>query len=173
VIRTFDGESPRVSPTAYVHDRAEVIGRVSLADHASVWPGAVLRGDIEPIVLGARSNVQDNAVLHTEKGLPTVLGDDVSVGHSAVLHGCTIEDGCLIGMGAIVLNGAVVERDCLVGAGAVVSPGTRIPSGHLAVGVPARVARALTDDERAHLRRNAANYLAYTEKHRTTSRPIG
>ena len=172
MIRSLDGQAPAVDPTAFVHERAEVIGKVRLGAQASVWPGAVLRGDIEEIVLGARSNAQDNAVFHTDKGHPTVLGEGVTVGHAAVLHGCTVGNNCLIGMGAILLNGVVVEDEVLVGAGALLTPGTRVPKGHLAVGSPAKVIRPLKPEEIKHIYQNAENYIGYSQRHAQTSKPV-
>ena len=172
MIRTFDGHAPEVHATAFVHDRAEVIGKVRLGPGASVWPGAVLRGDLEEIVIGEGSNVQDNAVLHTDPGLAVVVGAGVTVGHGAILHACRVEGPSLIGMGAVLLSGVVVEAGCLVGAGALVTPGTRIPKGHLAVGSPAKVVRPLTPEEIDGIRRNGEHYVGNAVKHRTTSRAL-
>ena len=172
MIRSFDGYVPRVPLTAFVHERAEVIGRVRLGAGSSVWPGAVLRGDIEEIVVGEGSNVQDNAVIHTDFGVPAVVGSGVTVGHGAVLHACRVGDGTLIGMGAIVLGGAVVEEECLIGAGALVPPGARIPKGTLALGSPAKAVRPLTTDEISEIRKNGEHYLDYARRHRETSRPV-
>lgn len=169
MIRALGDDRPEVPPSAFVHPAAEVIGRVRLGENASVWPGAVLRGDIDPIVIGDNSNIQDNAVVHTDHGVPTVVGRGVTVGHAAVLHSCTVEDDALIGIGAIVLARAVVRRGALVGAGALVPPGAEIPAGALALGSPARVVRPLTDAERAGLRDNAENYLTYAARHRTAA----
>lgn len=161
-----DGARPDVHPTAFVHETAVVIGRVRIGPRASVWPHAVLRGDIEEIVVGEGTNIQDNAVVHTDQGSPAVLGGGVTVGHSAVLHGCRVEDNCLIGMGSILLNNAVVEEGAMVGAGALVAPGARVPKGHLALGTPARTVRPLKPGEIEHIRKNAQNYLTYMEKAR-------
>jgi len=133
---------------------------VVLEEEASVWFGAVLRGDIEPIRVGPRTNVQDRAVLHTDAGFPTTIGAGVTIGHGATLHGCTVGDGALVGMGAIVLNGAVVEPGAMVGAGALVPAGRRIPGGMLATGVPARVVRPLTREEVHELDAGPRRYLA-------------
>lgn len=152
--------------TAFVHPAAEVIGDVTLGIGASVWPGAVLRGDIEPIAVGDESNIQDNAVIHTDIGSPTVVGRRVTVGHGALLHSCRVGDGAMIGMGALVLSGAIVGKSALVGAGTLVPPGARIPAGHLALGRPARVVRPLTAKEKADLLRNARRYLAYARRHK-------
>lgn len=166
VIRALDGHEPELSPGAFVHEAAEVIGRVRLGAGASVWPRAVIRGDTEDIVVGDGSNVQDGAVLHADPGFPCRVGDDVTVGHLAVVHGCTVGDGAMVGMGAIVMNGAVVGAGSIVGAGAVVPEGVAIPPGAMAVGVPARVVRETTLDERRGLLAAAARYVAMIGVHR-------
>jgi carbonic anhydrase/acetyltransferase-like protein (isoleucine patch superfamily) len=144
-----------------------VVGDVVLGPASSVWFGAVVRGDIEAIRIGARTNVQDNATLHVVGGkFGTTLGDGITVGHNAVVHGCTIEDGALVGMGAIVLDGAVVGAESLIAAGALVAPGTRIPPRSLVLGSPGRVARPLTDEEIERIRASARNYVAYAERYR-------
>lgn len=155
----FEEHVPEVSFSAWTAESSQVIGMVRLDDGASVWPGAVLRGDIESITVGAGSNVQDNAVIHTEKGFPCVVEENVTVGHSAVLHGCTIKKGALIGMGAVVLNGAVVEENAVVGAGSLVSPGKVVAAGTLAVGTPARFVRNLTEEEIRTVHRNTEHYV--------------
>jgi carbonic anhydrase/acetyltransferase-like protein (isoleucine patch superfamily) len=157
---------PTVHPAAFVHPLAAVIGDVTLGAEASVWPFAVLRGDTAAIVVGAQSNVQDGAVVHVDRGVPATLGARVAVGHRAIVHGATVEDDCLIGMAAVILNGVVVGRASLVAAGAVVREGTVVPPGSLVVGVPARVARLTTDEERARMARTVASYRALTEAHR-------
>ena len=158
---------PRLAAGAWVADSAQVIGRVALGEGASVWFGAVLRGDNEWITLGARSNVQDGSVLHTDIGTPLTLGDDVTVGHQAMLHGCTIGDGSLVGIQAVVLNGARVGRACLVGAGALVTEGKEFPDGALIVGSPARLVRMLNDDERVRMARGAAHYVVNARRYAT------
>lgn len=158
-ILPFDGHTPEIDATAWVAPTAAVIGRVRIAADANVWFGAVMRGDIAEIVLGPRSNLQDNAVIHTEAANPTIVGADVSIGHGAVVHGCTVEDGCLIGMNATVLNGAIIGANSLVAAGAVVLEGTIVPPRSLVAGVPAKVRRELSDDEVAGLLGNSARYV--------------
>jgi len=158
--------SPSVPTSAWVAPNATLVGSVTLADRASVFYGAVLRADVDSITLGEGSNIQDNVVVHCDAGKPTTIGAMVSVGHGAILHGCTIEDGTLIGMGATVLNLAVIGAGSLVAAGAVVLEGTIVPPGSLVAGVPAKVRRELTEEERAGIRENAARYLGYTEVHR-------
>lgn len=161
--------TPTVAATAWVHAAATVIGDVRLGAHVSVWPGAVLRGDRDAIVVGEGTNVQDGAVLHCDPGLPCRVGARVTIGHRAVVHGCTVEDGALIGIGAVVLNGAVVGAGSLVAAGAVVSEGMVIPPESLVVGVPARVLRALDAEQRERVARGSATYVALKELYRGRS----
>ena len=176
-IYRFMLESPQVGARVFIDEKASVSGSVVLGDDVSVWPMVVIRGDVNHIRIGARSNIQDGAVLHVThesewmpEGLPLILGDDVTVAHGAILHACTIEDRCLIGMGAIVMDGAVLESDCMIAGGAVVTPGTRVPSGTLWRGNPARHARDLTDTEVRNLAYNARHYVRlkdlYREKYR-------
>lgn len=155
----FDGRRPEVHETAWIAPNASLIGKVRVHADASVWFGAVLRGDIDEIELGAGANLQDNVVVHTELGSPAVIGPNVSVGHGAVVHGCVIEEGCLIGMNATVLTRAHIGRDSLVAAGAVVLEGTVVPPRSLVAGVPAKVRRELTDDEVAALHGNSHRYV--------------
>lgn len=150
---------PDIDDSAYVAPNAAIIGRVRLGPNSSVWFGATLRGDNEPIVVGANSNVQEGAVLHTDMGFPLAVRDHVTVGHQAVLHGCTIEEGALVGIQAVVLNGAVIGRYCLVGAGAVVTERKVFPERSLILGAPAKVVRELTDEEVAGLRETAEHYV--------------
>src|SRR5580698_5711208 len=160
--------SPEVAASAYVAPNAAVVGKIVLAEHASVWFGATLRGDNEIISIGAGSNVQDSAVMHTDPGFPVTLGADVSVGHQAMMHGCTVGDGTLIGIQAILLNGAVIGRGCLVGAGALITEGKVFPDGCLIIGAPAKAVRELTAEERENLIKVAANYAergAYYRNH--------
>ena len=168
---TVDGR-PRIAPTAWVADSATVIGRVSLSDSASVWYGAVLRGDNEWITIGARSNVQDGSVLHTDMGFPLTLGDDVTVGHQVVLHGCTVGDGSLIGIQAVVLNGARIGKNSLVGAGSVVTEGKEFPDNSLIFGSPAKWVREVTPEQVARLRLAAAHYVDNAQRHRGGLRRI-
>ena len=158
--------TPDVDPSAWIADTATVVGDVTLGAGTSVFYSAVLRADIESVSVGADSNIQDGAVLHADPGYPARLGDGVSVGHGAVLHGCTVEDGCLIGMNATVLNGAVVGAGSLVAANALVPEGTVIPQRSLVAGVPGKVRRELTDAEVERCRANAAVYREIAEMHR-------
>ena len=152
-------DAPDVHPDAWVAPTAVLIGKVIVHAHATVWFGAVLRGDNEAITVGERSNVQDNCVLHTDPGCPLVIGRDVTVGHLAMLHGCTIEDEALIGMSAVVLNGAVIGSGSLVGAKALVGENKHMPGGSLILGAPGKVMRELADAERQRIRAGAANYV--------------
>ena len=165
-IYQLDSTAPAVHPSAYVADSAEVMGNVHLAANSSVWFGAVLRGDNEPITVGEGSNVQDASVLHSDLGYPLTLGSRVTVGHGVVLHGCTIGDGSLVGIGAVVLNGARIGRHCLVGAGALVTEGKDWPAGSLIVGSPARAVRQLTPEQVAGLGKSAQSYIDNAQRFR-------
>ena len=153
----------------WIHASAVVIGDVSLGDDVSVWPTAVIRGDVERIVIGARSNVQDGAVIHADPGTPTIVGEDCVIGHRAVVHGTILEDGVLVGMGAILLNNVRVGRGSIIAAGAVVTEGTQVPPGSLVVGVPGKVVRPLSAAQQAGTLENAARYVALKEAHRRGS----
>ncbi|GAA3626437.1 gamma carbonic anhydrase family protein [Microbacterium awajiense] len=166
-ILSLNGRTPVLGDGAFVATGARVIGAVTLGAGASVWYNAVLRADGDSITIGADSNVQDSASIHVDRGSPVLVGREVSIGHNAVVHGCTIGDGSLIGMGAVILNGARIGGGCLVAAGAVVLEGTEVPDGSLVAGVPAKVRRALTDEERAKLRANADAYRRHTAEHRS------
>lgn len=157
--------APSLHDTAFVASGARIIGAVTLQEGASVWYNAVVRGDSASITVGPRSNLQDNVSVHVDRGRPVTIGADVSVGHNAVVHGCTIGDGTLIGMGSVVLSGAEIGPGCLVAGGAVVLEGAVIPAGSLVAGVPGKVRRALTDEERDGILRNAQTYLAHTARH--------
>jgi len=172
VIQGLDGDTPAIGRDCFVHDAAVVIGRVTLGDRSSVWPCAVVRGDIERVEIGAETNIQDGAVLHADPGMPCVVGDRVTVGHRATVHGCTIGDEVLIGIGATVLNGAVVGSQSIVGAHALVPEGMEVPPGVLVVGTPARVRRELTSAEREGLAAQAHRYVANAARHRNGARGI-
>ena len=152
-------KTPLVAASAYIAPGATVIGLVTLGERASVWPGAVARGDNETIAIGSESNVQEGAVLHADPGFPLTIGERVTVGHQAMLHGCTIGDGSLVGIQAVVMNGAVIGRQCLVGAGAIVTERKSFPERSLILGSPAKVARTLSDAEVAGLAQAAASYV--------------
>ncbi|MGW1679875.1 gamma carbonic anhydrase family protein [Saccharopolyspora sp. NPDC002376] len=164
---TIDGIGPKIDPEAFVAPGAALIGRVSLAADSSVWYNAVLRGDMADISIGAASNIQDGCVVHADPGFPAQIADGVTVGHKAVLHGCTVEPGCLIGMGAVVLNGARIGAGSLVAAGAVVLEGTEVPPGSMVAGTPAKVRRELTGEEQEALQLSAQHYTELARKHRS------
>lgn len=166
MIYALDGNAPHVHPDAWVAPDANVIGKVVLDAGASVWFNATLRGDNEPIVVGAGTNVQENAVLHTDMGYPLTLGPNCTVGHKAMLHGCSIGEGTLIGMGATVLNGARIGRFCLIGACALITEGKEIPDFSLVKGAPGKVVRELTEEERERLMASATNYQANARRFR-------
>lgn len=155
----FKGVTPTLGDRVFVASGAQIIGDVHIGDESSVWFNVTIRGDVNNIRVGRRTNIQDNTVIHvTRRTAPTVLGDDITIGHGAVLHGCVVEGPSLIGMGAILLDGCVIPAESMVAAGALVAPGKTFPSGHLIKGSPAVAARPLTDDEKAFLRRSADNY---------------
>jgi len=160
-----------IDPDAYVHPAAVVCGDVTLGARTSVWPAAVLRGDTAPIVVGEDSNIQDGAVLHVDPGVPVTIGARVAVGHRAIVHGATVHDDCLIGMGAILLNRVVVGSGSIVGAGALCTEGTEVPPDSLVLGVPGRVVRATTEAERGRIRRTVESYLALQQRHRAGEFP--
>jgi gamma-carbonic anhydrase len=167
-LERFLRKGPTLGRRVYIARGAVVVGDVTLGDCVSVWYNAVLRADINRIVVGPRSNIQDNAVLHLAGDLPCIIGREVTVGHAAVVHACKVGDGCLIGMGAVILDGAVIGRECVVGAKALVTQGARIPAGSLVLGAPARVVRPLTAKERRDLRVYARHYVengGYCLKH--------
>ena len=171
MIQGLGRDTPEVGVDVFAHEPVVVIGRVRLGDRSSVWPIAVLRGDVEAITVGDETNVQDGAVLHADPGMPCTVGDRVTIGHRATVHGCTVGDECLIGIGATVLNGARIGSQSIIGAHALVPEGMEIPSGVLAVGVPAKVRRDLTDEERAGLAAQAARYVANAARHAAEARP--
>lgn len=164
-VRISGCPAPKVGQRVFVAPGARVIGDCTLHDDVSIWFNAVLRGDLEPIEIGERSNVQDGAVLHTDAGLPCRIGKDVTIGHGAIVHGAIVEDGALIGMGAIVLSGARIGRGALVAAGALVPEGREIPAGWLAMGTPAKAVRELTPEERERIARGTAHYVQQKERY--------
>lgn len=158
-IYELDGVAPRVPASAWVADSAQVMGNVELGGDASIWFGAVIRGDTEVIRIGDRSNIQDGSVLHADIGKPLTIGNDVTVGHKVMLHGCTIGDGSLIGIGAVVLNGARIGKGCIVGAGALVTEGKEFPDGSMIIGSPAKSVRELTAEQQRGLVMSAVHYV--------------
>lgn len=171
-IYALEGAEPQIAPSAWVADSAQVMGNVVLHDDASVWFGTVVRGDTESITIGAGSNVQDASVLHADYGQPLVIGERVTIGHKVMLHGCTIGDESLIGIGAVVLNGARIGKNCLVGAGALVTEGKEFPDGSMIIGSPAKVVRQLTPEQIAGLRQSAQHYVDNARRFRSGLRRI-
>ena len=166
-IYQLDDLSPTIHPSAWVADNAQVVGNVSLGEDCSVWFGVVMRGDTERLTIGRGTNIQDASVLHADPGMPLIIGENVSVGHQVMLHGCTVGDGSLIGIGAIVLNGARIGKNCLVGAGALVTEGKEFPDGSMILGSPAKAVRQLSPDQIAGLRKAAAHYMANARRYRS------
>ncbi len=172
LIKSLPDRAPQLAADAYLAETAAVIGAVTLDSGASLWYGAVLRGDVGRVLVGAGSNIQDNCVLHTLTGQDTVLGRNVSVGHGAVLHSCTVEDDCLIGMGSVLLDGCVIGRGSIVAAGAVVSPGTVVPPGSMVMGLPGKVRREVLPAELEHTLQNAAMYREAAAAQLTPAGPL-
>ncbi len=166
IIRAFDGKKPRIGERVFIAENAALIGDVEIGNDCSIWFSTTVRGDVNAIHIGARTNVQDNCTIHvTHRDWPTVIAEDVTIGHGAIVHGCTVHRGALIGMGSRVLDGAVVGESALVGAGALVSERMHVPPRTLVLGVPARVKRPLTDEELAHLERSWKHYVEYKDKY--------
>jgi len=162
----LDNIAPRIHDTAWVADSAQVMGNVELGADASVWFGAIIRGDTEVIRIGAGTNIQDASVLHADIGKPLTIGANVTVGHKVMLHGCTVGDGSLIGIGAIVLNGAKIGKGCIVGAGALVTEGKEFPDGSMIIGSPAKVVRSLSEDQQTALAQSAVHYIENAKRFR-------
>ena len=166
-LRTFAGKTPEIGRGVYLAETCSVIGDVVIGEDSSIWYGTVVRGDVMPIRIGARTSIQDNAVIHVTDGFSgTIIGSDCTVGHSAIIHACTVEDFCLIGMGSIILDGARIGRGSLVGAGALVTPGTDIPPGSLVVGSPAKVKRPINEKEREQIAYGAQHYVDLARQYR-------
>ena len=169
LILPFKGRSPRIHPSAFIAPGARIIGDVEIGADASIWYNCVLRGDINRIVVGARSNVQDGTIIHVEggdPGLPVVIGDDALIGHQAVLHGCTVRAGAFVGMGSVMMDGSVIEGGAMLAAGALLSPGKTIPSGQLWAGRPAKFLRDLTAEQQHAMKLQVAGYVATASEHR-------
>lgn len=166
MIMTHRENTPVYDDSNFIADNATVIGKVELKTDANVWFGAVIRGDVERIEIGSRSNIQDNCVVHTSKGFPTTIGEDVTVGHGAIVHGCTVGSRVLVGMGAVILDGAVVGDDCMIGAGTLIPPGKVIPPNSLVVGSPGKVVRELNQADRDSLVASASRYVAYSKEYK-------
>ncbi len=157
---------PSVDESCFVADSARVTGDITLQNDVNVWYGTVMRGDVEAINIGARTNIQDNSVVHTSNGYPCKIGEDVTVGHGAIIHGATIEENCLIGMGAIVLDGVHIEKNVIIGAGALIPPGKRIAANSLVVGSPGKVVRELTEEEISGIKKSAENYVLVSKEYK-------
>ena len=171
MILNLAGRAPRIAASAYIAPSADIIGSVEIGENSSVWFQCVLRGDIEPVRVGANSNIQDGTIMHTVIGAPVLVGDWVTVGHRVILHGCTVENHCLIGMGAVLLNHVHVGEGSIVAAGALVAENTVIPPRSLYMGVPAKLRRKVTDDEQAFIRMHATHYLQYKESYMAEKLP--
>lgn len=171
-IYELDGMSPTLADTAWVADSAQVIGNVNLEADSSVWFGAIVRGDTETISIGKGSNIQDGSVLHADVGMPLVVGENVTVGHKVMLHGCTIGDESLIGIGAVVLNGVKIGKNCLVGAGALVTEGKEFPDGSMIFGSPAKAVRQLSTEQIEGLRASARHYVDNAQRFRHTLKKL-
>jgi carbonic anhydrase/acetyltransferase-like protein (isoleucine patch superfamily) len=166
-------DAPEIDASAYIAESANLIGKVTIEAKASVWFGVTIRGDNERITIGENSNVQEGTVMHTDMGFPLVVGKNVTIGHQAMLHGCTVGDGALIGIQAVVLNGAKIGKGCLVGAGAVVTEGKEFPDNSLIVGSPAKIVRTLTEQDLTRLQANAAHYAERGRRYKTDLKKIG
>ena len=162
----YKNNLPVINASNYVAETASVIGRVTLGEDANIWFGAVIRGDVEPISIGARTNIQDNAVIHVANGFETKIGNDVTIGHNAIVHACTIGDKVLVGMGAIVLDGAIIGEETIIGAGALIPPGKIIPPRSMVMGSPGKVVRTLSDSEVAGLKASARQYVSYAQEYK-------
>jgi len=174
-VRRFEGHQPDIHASVYIDEQALVVGEVSIGEDSSVWPMSVVRGDVNSIEIGERTNIQDGSVLHVthdseyaEGGMPLVIGSDVTVGHKVILHACQVEDGCLIGMGATVLDGALIRAGSMVGAGALVPPGKVLESGYLYLGSPVKQVRELTEKEKRFLQYSAAHYVRLKNRHKAS-----
>ena len=172
-IYELDNTAPRIHDSAWVADSAEVMGNVEIGEDASVWFGVVIRGDTETITIGKGSNIQDGTVMHADYGKPTTVGENVTVGHKVMLHGCTIGDGSLIGIGAVVLNGAKIGKGCIVGAGALVTEGKEFPDGSMILGSPAKVVRELTPEQQQGLQLSALHYIENARRFKRGLHKIG
>ena len=174
-VRRFEGHQPDIHASVYIDEQALVVGEVSIGEDSSVWPMSVVRGDVNSIEIGERTNIQDGSVLHVthdseyaEGGMPLVIGSDVTVGHKVILHACQVEDGCLIGMGTTVLDGALIRAGSMIGAGALVPPGKVLESGYLYLGSPVKQVRELTEKEKRFLQYSAAHYVRLKNRHKAS-----
>ena len=165
MIKNLKNTKPNIHENSFIAENAAVIGDVNIGEGTSIWYNAVIRGDIENITIGKYSNIQDNSTVHTETNIPTKIGDYTVVGHNAIVHGCTVGDNCLIGMGSIILNNAVIGDNCIIGAGTVVTEGKEIPANSLVIGIPGKVVRQVTEEEIEAVKANAIRYNELYKKH--------
>lgn len=171
MLKPYRGTWPKIHESVFLEDSARIIGDVEIGEGSSIWFNAVVRGDVHYIRIGMRTNVQDNSTLHVTKDTyPLIIGSDITIGHNVVLHGCTVRDRCLIGMGAIILDNAEIGEDTIVGAGALVTEGARVPPGSLVLGMPAKVVREIKPEEKARILQSARNYIEYS---RNYAGPVG
>lgn len=167
MVKKLMNHSPKIDSTCFVAESAEIIGQVLVEQGANIWYNTIVRGDVEPIIIGENTNIQDLCVVHTSHGYPVKIGSGVTVGHRAICHGCTIEENVLIGMGSIVLDGAYIEKDVIIGAGTLVPPNKRIPSRSLVIGSPAKVVRTLTEEEVESIKKSASGYVELSQHHKS------
>ncbi|MHB1757295.1 MAG: gamma carbonic anhydrase family protein [Leptospirillum sp.] len=173
MILPYKGILPKIAPSAWIAESAQVIGDTTIGKDSSIWFGAVVRGDVHRIRIGQRTNIQDLSVCHvTRNRFSLTIGSNVTVGHRVILHGCTLGNRILVGMGSIIMDGAVIGDDTIIGAGSLVTEGTIIPSGHLALGSPAKVKRTLTDEEKEWIRQSARHYISYSQNYKNSPSPI-
>lgn len=165
MIYSYEGIIPKIDEDCFIAQNSSLIGNVEMKKGSSLWFGAVVRGDSDKIIIGKNTNIQDNCTLHSDKGIPTIIGDNVTVGHNCVVHGCTINNNCIIGMGSIILNGAEIGENCIIGAGSLITQNTKIPSNSLCFGAPVRVIRELTEDEIKSIKESAKHYVEYSRKY--------
>ncbi|TCO79846.1 gamma carbonic anhydrase family protein [Marinisporobacter balticus] len=166
MIIAYEEIMPEIHPSCYVAENATIIGKVKLKENVNVWYGTVIRGDDNYITIGENTNIQDNCTVHIAKDFPTIIGDNVTIGHNAIVHACKVGNNVLVGMGAIILNGAEIGENVIIAAGSIVPPGKKIPSNTLVMGSPAKVVRELTEEDRKKLKKSAINYVALANKHR-------
>lgn len=166
MIRPFKGIHPAIPPSAYVDETAVVEGAVTIGDESSAWCGVVLRGDVNKIIIGARTNIQDNAVIHVRRKIPTIIGDEVTIGHMAHLHACTVGNRCLIGSGSIILDECEIGDGCIIAAGALLSPKTKVPPRTMMMGMPAKPKRSVSDEEFQEILYSSQNYVRYAKEHK-------
>jgi carbonic anhydrase/acetyltransferase-like protein (isoleucine patch superfamily) len=159
IIKSFNGKLPKIHESVYISENVSIIGDIEIGENSSVWFGAVIRGDVSNVKIGNNSNIQDNAVIHVNYNMPSIIGDFVTVGHSAIIHGATISDFVIVGMGAIVLDGAKVGKNVIIAAGSLVPPRMEIPDGVMVMGIPAKIVRTLRDEEIEHIKKNALDYV--------------